>query len=78
MPLDAYDEDWDGTPSPVKKSQMQVLEQQQAFVTPEQNGGNWTSSEDDDQEKGQEDSFIDYEPYLAEALNAQNITESPS
>jgi len=26
MPLDAYDEDWDSTPSPVKKSQLQVLE----------------------------------------------------
>jgi hypothetical protein len=34
MPLDAYDEDWDGTPSPVKNSQLKVLEQQ-VFVTPQ-------------------------------------------
>jgi len=56
---------------------MQVLEQQ-VFVTPQQNEHTWTSSDDnDDEEKpqnSQEESFIDYEPYLAEALNVQNIT----
>ena len=57
---------------------MQVLEQQ-VFITPQQNEHAWTSSDDNyDEEKpqnSQEESFIDYEPYLAEALNVQNNTQ---
>lgn len=82
MPLDAYDEDWDGvaTPSPPKKAKLQVLAQEIIDTPQHIEDLGWTPSNDDEGaspgNNSQDESFIDYEPYLAEALNPNNQSKT--